>query len=153
MGLESVGDFAIQAILEKLGPQDIATVACVSKRFYSFASDDSLWIKICFRELALTQPFDHLGNPLPSFKVTPLPPFPPFLFNKFFFCVEQTSIIHIIRLDYNYVWEKKKQLFNSLIPSLRVNLGGSRSKGVNFVVFLHLSKWWGHAGVSPFSPL
>lgn len=69
MGLESVGDLAINVILKKLGAQDIARVACVSKRFSSSASDDTLWINLCFNELALTQPLDHLGNPLSSFKV------------------------------------------------------------------------------------
>ncbi|KAG4385227.1 hypothetical protein AAZX31_12G048900 [Glycine max] len=68
MGLESVGDLAINVILKKLGAQDIARVACVSKRFSSSASDDTLWINLCFNELALTQPLDHLGNPLSSFK-------------------------------------------------------------------------------------
>lgn len=69
MGLESVGDLAIHVILSKLGAQDTARVACVSKRFCSSASDDTLWINHCFHELALTQPLDHLGNPLSSFKV------------------------------------------------------------------------------------
>ncbi|KAG4973903.1 hypothetical protein AAZX31_11G123900 [Glycine max] len=68
MGLESVGDLAIHVILSKLGAQDTARVACVSKRFCSSASDDTLWINHCFHELALTQPLDHLGNPLSSFK-------------------------------------------------------------------------------------
>ncbi|XP_027910892.1 F-box protein SKIP16 [Vigna unguiculata] len=68
MGLESVGDLAINALLRKLEAEDIARVACASKRFRSFASDDTLWINLCFNELALTQPIDHLGNPFPSFK-------------------------------------------------------------------------------------
>lgn len=68
MGLEAVGDLAINVILKKLGAEDIARVACVSKRFSSSASDDTLWINLCFNELSLTQPIDHHGNPLPSFK-------------------------------------------------------------------------------------
>ncbi|TKY67469.1 F-box protein SKIP16 [Spatholobus suberectus] len=68
MGLESVGDLATNVILNKLGAEDIARVACASKRFRSSASDDTLWSNLCFHELALTQPVDHLGNPLPSFK-------------------------------------------------------------------------------------
>ncbi|CAJ1933348.1 unnamed protein product [Sphenostylis stenocarpa] len=68
MGLESVGDLAINVILNKLGAKDIARVACASKRFRSSASDDTLWSNLCFHELALNQPVDHLGNPLPSFK-------------------------------------------------------------------------------------
>lgn len=71
MGLESVGDLAINAILRKLEAEDIARVACASKRFRSSASDDTLWINLCFNELALTQPIDNLGNPFPSFKVAP----------------------------------------------------------------------------------
>lgn len=70
MDLESVGDLAIQLIMENLKPEDIATISCVSNRFRSFTSHDSLWFKICSTELSLTQPIDHLGNPLPSFKVT-----------------------------------------------------------------------------------
>ncbi|CAL5211591.1 unnamed protein product [Lathyrus oleraceus] len=68
MDLESVGDLAIQLIMENLKPEDIATISCVSNRFRSFTSHDSLWFKICSTELSLTQPIDHLGNPLPSFK-------------------------------------------------------------------------------------
>ncbi|WJX45580.1 F-box protein skip16 [Trifolium repens] len=68
MDLESVGDLAIHLILENLRPEDIASISCVSNRFKSFTSDDSIWSKICFHELSLTQPIDHLGNPLPSFK-------------------------------------------------------------------------------------
>ncbi|KAL2328868.1 hypothetical protein Fmac_022295 [Flemingia macrophylla] len=68
MGLESVGDLAINVILKKLGAEDIARVACTSKRFRSSASEDTVWINVCFHELALTQPQDHHGNPLPSFK-------------------------------------------------------------------------------------
>ncbi|XP_020217747.1 F-box protein SKIP16 [Cajanus cajan] len=68
MGLESVGDLAINVILKKLGAEDIARVACASKRFRSSASEDTLWMNLCFHELALTQPQDHLGNLLPSFK-------------------------------------------------------------------------------------
>lgn len=68
MDLESVGDLAIHEIMENLKPEDIARISCVNNRFKSFTSDDSLWSKICFRELSLTQPIDHLGNPLPSFK-------------------------------------------------------------------------------------
>ncbi|XP_027354407.1 F-box protein SKIP16 isoform X2 [Abrus precatorius] len=68
MGLESVGDLAINVILKKLGAEDIGRVGCVSKRFRSSASDDTLWINLCSNELALSQPLDHHGNPLPSFK-------------------------------------------------------------------------------------
>ncbi|KAK4286600.1 hypothetical protein QN277_003132 [Acacia crassicarpa] len=69
MGLESVGDLALHIILNKLGPEDIARVACVSKRFRSSASEDSLWFRVCSQDLCVTNPVDLLGNPLPSFKV------------------------------------------------------------------------------------
>ncbi|KAK7341568.1 hypothetical protein VNO80_24502 [Phaseolus coccineus] len=68
MGLESVGDLAINMILKKLEGEDVARVACASKRFRFSASDDTLWTNLCFHELALTRPIDHLGNPFPSFK-------------------------------------------------------------------------------------
>lgn len=68
MDLESVGGLALQMIMEKLNPEDIARVSRVNNRFRSFTSDNTLWFKICSNELHLTQPLDHLGNPLPSFK-------------------------------------------------------------------------------------
>ncbi|XP_028757198.1 F-box protein SKIP16 [Neltuma alba] len=70
MGLESVGDLALHIILAKLGPEDIARVACVSKKFRSSASEDSLWFRVCSQDLCVTNPVDPLGNPVPSFKVT-----------------------------------------------------------------------------------
>ncbi|KAA8531426.1 hypothetical protein F0562_006221 [Nyssa sinensis] len=68
MDLESLGDLAIHTILSKLGPTDTATLACVSKRFTVWASDDSLWCKFCSEDLDLSSPEDPLGNPTPSFK-------------------------------------------------------------------------------------
>ncbi|KAE9620438.1 putative F-box domain, ApaG domain, Knr4/Smi1-like domain-containing protein [Lupinus albus] len=68
--MERVEDLVVNEILKKLGAEDIGRVACVSKRFYSFSSEEPLWIHLCFRDLSLTQPLDHLGNPLPSFKET-----------------------------------------------------------------------------------
>lgn len=79
MGLESVGDLAINIILKKLEAEDVARVACASKRFRLSASEDTLWINLCFHELALTRPIDHLGNAYPSFKVAPF-----FNFSQFF---------------------------------------------------------------------
>nr|AFK42529.1 unknown [Lotus japonicus] len=71
MGLETVVDLAIHDVLRRLSPEDIARVACVSKKLRSLAfDDDSLWLTICISELDLHQPLDHLGNPLPSFKAT-----------------------------------------------------------------------------------
>ncbi|KAJ7980679.1 F-box protein SKIP16-like [Quillaja saponaria] len=69
MGLDSVGDLAINLILIKLDPEDIANVACVNKRLRDSASEDSLWFKICSDDLNLSDPIDHLGNPTPSFKI------------------------------------------------------------------------------------
>ncbi|KAK2970925.1 hypothetical protein RJ640_021178 [Escallonia rubra] len=68
MGLEIVGALAIHTVLSKLCPRDVAMVACVSKGFRTYASDDSLWSLICANELCLSSPQDSLGNPLPSFK-------------------------------------------------------------------------------------
>ncbi|KAF7824341.1 F-box protein SKIP16 [Senna tora] len=70
MGLESVGDLALHIILSKLGPEDTARIACVSKRFRASASEDSLWLRICSQDLDVSNPIDPLGNPVPSFKVT-----------------------------------------------------------------------------------
>ncbi|CAK9151924.1 unnamed protein product [Ilex paraguariensis] len=68
MGLESVGGLAIKIILTKLGPTESASVACVSKGFRVWASDDSLWSIFCANDLDLSSPLDHLGNPVSSFK-------------------------------------------------------------------------------------
>lgn len=70
MGLESVGDLALHIILTKLGPEDTARVACVSKRFRASASEDPLWFRFCSQDLGVTNPVDPHGNPAPSFKVT-----------------------------------------------------------------------------------
>lgn len=71
MGLEGVGDLALHLIFAKLSPKDSAIAACVSRKFRSSASEDSLWEKFCNQDLGLTDPIDHLGNPVPSFKVRP----------------------------------------------------------------------------------
>lgn len=70
MWFEEVGDLVIHVILSKLNPQDVAAVACVSKSFKVWASDESLWHKFCFHELQLSAPEDPHGNILPSFKAT-----------------------------------------------------------------------------------
>lgn len=70
MALESVGGLAMHIILSKLGPNDAASVASVSKRFKIWASDDeSLWSKFCSDDLELDSPIDPDGNPVPSFKI------------------------------------------------------------------------------------
>lgn len=71
MALENVGGLAMSIILSKLGPIDAASVASVSKRFRTWASDDdSLWSKFCSDDLDLDSPLDPDGNPVPSFKVS-----------------------------------------------------------------------------------
>jgi F-box protein 3 len=69
MGLDSVGDLALNIILTKLGPKETAKVSCVSKRFKDLASEESLWSLFCLQDLDLSAPLDHHGNPLRSFKV------------------------------------------------------------------------------------
>lgn len=71
MDLESAGDLAIHTILSKLGPNDTAAVACVSKRFKVYASDDSHWSKLCADELHLSSPQDPNGILANSFMVHP----------------------------------------------------------------------------------
>ncbi|XP_022979795.1 F-box protein SKIP16 [Cucurbita maxima] len=68
MEVEALGDLALHLIFAKLSPKDSAIAACVSRKFRSSASEDSLWEKFCNRDLGLTDPIDHLGNPVPSFK-------------------------------------------------------------------------------------
>ncbi|KAG6663865.1 hypothetical protein CIPAW_02G052100 [Carya illinoinensis] len=70
MGLDSVGDLALNVILTKLGPKETATAACVNKKLRSLASEDSLWFKFCSQDLHLNHPLDPLGNSTPSFKVS-----------------------------------------------------------------------------------
>ncbi|POO03608.1 F-box domain containing protein [Trema orientale] len=68
MGLESLGDLELNIILSNLGAEDTARASCVSKKLRESASEDSLWSHICAQDLALSQPLDPLGNPLPSFR-------------------------------------------------------------------------------------
>ncbi|KAK4718524.1 hypothetical protein R3W88_016862 [Solanum pinnatisectum] len=70
MDLERLGGLSMHIILSKLTPQDAASVACVSKRFRNWSSDDLLWSKFCADDLELSSPIDPLGNPLPSFKAS-----------------------------------------------------------------------------------
>ena len=68
--LESVGGLAMHVILSKLAPNDAALVACVSRRFRTWASDDdSLWSKFCSDDFQLNSPLDPVGNPTATFKV------------------------------------------------------------------------------------
>lgn len=71
MALENLGGLAMHIILSKLRPADTASVACVSRRLRTWASeDDSLWFKYCLDDLQFDSPQDPEGNPLPSFKVS-----------------------------------------------------------------------------------
>lgn len=69
MGLEAVGDLALHTILCKLGAEESAKAACVSKQLRASASEDPLWSHFCAKELDLSQPVDPHGNLAPSFKV------------------------------------------------------------------------------------
>ncbi|GFP95801.1 F-box protein skip16 [Phtheirospermum japonicum] len=71
MALETVGGLAMHIILSKLGPLQAASVACLSKRFRVWASEDTLWAQFCSDDLDLSSPLDPYGNPTPSFKVLP----------------------------------------------------------------------------------
>ncbi|MCD9645589.1 F-box protein skip16 [Datura stramonium] len=68
MDLEGLGGLTMHVILSKLAPQDAASVACVSKRFRNWSSDELLWSRFCADDLDLSSPLDPLGNPMPSFK-------------------------------------------------------------------------------------
>lgn len=69
MGLEGVGDLSLHIVLSKLGAEDAARVACVSRRLRVSSSEDSLWSEFCSRDLCLSAPLDPHGNPAHSFKV------------------------------------------------------------------------------------
>ncbi|XP_039033726.1 F-box protein SKIP16-like isoform X2 [Hibiscus syriacus] len=68
VGLDGLGDLALNIILSKLGPTDTVCVSCVSKSLRLSASDDSLWAQFCSQELHLSIPQDHQGNPVSCFK-------------------------------------------------------------------------------------
>ena len=69
MGLEDLGDLAINAIISKLDAKDTVAVSCVSKKLRVSASEESLWLNHCSQDLGLSAPIDPLGKPAPSFKV------------------------------------------------------------------------------------
>ncbi|XP_002271000.1 F-box protein SKIP16 isoform X1 [Vitis vinifera] len=70
MGLEDLGDLAINAIISKLDTKDTVAVSCVSKKLRVSASEESLWLNHCSQDLGLSAPIDPLGKPAPSFKET-----------------------------------------------------------------------------------
>ncbi|WCJ41300.1 SKP1/ASK-interacting protein 16 [Euphorbia peplus] len=69
MGLESVGDLALNEIFSKLGPKETAIVSCVSKRLKASASDEPLWSKFLLEDVQLSSPCDPQGHPLPSSRI------------------------------------------------------------------------------------
>ncbi|KAF3496815.1 hypothetical protein DY000_02051979 [Brassica cretica] len=69
MGLEEAGDLVLHIILSKIGPENTARVACVSKRLKVSASEDSLWSIFCSLDLNISTPLDPHGDPSPSFKM------------------------------------------------------------------------------------
>ncbi|KAJ0236080.1 F-box protein SKIP16 [Hirschfeldia incana] len=68
MGLEEAGDLVLHIILSKIGPENTARVACVSKRLKLSASEESLWSIFCSLDLNISTPLDPHGDPSPSFK-------------------------------------------------------------------------------------
>ena len=67
---EALGEFAIHIVISKLDPNDTARIACVNRKFKSWASEDCFWSLHCANELSISSPVDPLGNPAPSFKVS-----------------------------------------------------------------------------------
>ncbi|VYS45164.1 unnamed protein product [Arabidopsis thaliana] len=68
MGLEDAGDLVLHIVLSKIGPENTARVACVSKRLKVSASEESLWSIFCSNDLNISTPLDPHGDPAPSFK-------------------------------------------------------------------------------------
>ncbi|KAL1202140.1 F-box protein SKIP16 [Cardamine amara subsp. amara] len=68
MGLEDAGDLVLHIVLSKIGPEDTARVACVSKRLHVSASEESLWSIFCYLDLNISTPLDPHGDSAPSFK-------------------------------------------------------------------------------------
>ncbi|KAJ4878897.1 F-box protein SKIP16 [Raphanus sativus] len=68
MGLEEAGDLVLHIILSKIGPENTARVACVSKRLKVSASEDSLWSIFSSHDLNISTPLGPHGDPSPSFK-------------------------------------------------------------------------------------
>lgn len=69
MGLEDLGDLALNSIVSKLDAKDTVAVSCVSKKLRVSASEESLWLNHCTQDIGLSAPVDPRGNPAPSFKV------------------------------------------------------------------------------------
>ncbi|CAN8295366.1 unnamed protein product [Cochlearia groenlandica] len=68
MGLEDAEGLVLHIILSKIGPENTARVACVSKRLNISASEESLWSIFCSIDLNITTPIDPRGDSSPSFK-------------------------------------------------------------------------------------
>ncbi|KAL0865421.1 hypothetical protein Bca101_044539 [Brassica carinata] len=68
MSLEDAEDLVLHIILSKLGPENTARVACVSKRLHVSASEESLWSIFCSLDLNISTPLHPHGDSAPSFK-------------------------------------------------------------------------------------
>ncbi|KAJ6859969.1 F-box protein SKIP16-like isoform X1 [Populus alba x Populus x berolinensis] len=118
MGLDSVGDLALNIILKKLGPKETAKVSSVSKRFKDLASEKSLWSLFCLRDLDLSAPLDHHGNPLPSFKAT-------YKLWREAFCMYPWSLVKRVKS----CWDRLKSWFTANFPEVKATLGRGASEG------------------------
>ncbi|KAJ6866050.1 F-box protein SKIP16-like isoform X2 [Populus alba x Populus x berolinensis] len=120
MGLDSVGDLALNIILTKLGPKETAKVSSVSKRFKDLASEESLWSLFCLRDLDLSAPLDHHGNPLPSFKAT-------YKLWREAFCMYPWSLVKRVKS----CWDRLNSWFTTNFPEVKATLGRGASEGEN----------------------
>ncbi|CAH8308985.1 unnamed protein product [Eruca vesicaria subsp. sativa] len=68
MSLEDAEDLVLHIILSKVGPENTARVACVSKRLHVSASEESLWSIFCSLDLNISTPLHPHGDYAPSFK-------------------------------------------------------------------------------------
>ncbi|XP_073262029.1 F-box protein SKIP16 isoform X1 [Populus alba] len=118
MGLDSVGDLALNIILTKLGPKETAKVSSVSKRFKDLASEESLWSLFCLRDLDLSAPLDHHGNPLPSFKAT-------YKLWREAFCMYPWSLVKRVKS----CWDRLNSWFTTNFPEVKATLGRGASEG------------------------
>ncbi|XP_061947939.1 F-box protein SKIP16-like isoform X2 [Populus nigra] len=118
MGLDSVGDLALNIILTKLGPKETAKVSCVSKRFKDLASEESLWSLFCLQDLDLSAPLDHHGNPLPSFKAT-------YKLWREAFCMYPWSLVKRVKS----CWDRLKSWLATNFPEVKATLGRGASEG------------------------
>ncbi|KAG5375635.1 hypothetical protein IGI04_040231 [Brassica rapa subsp. trilocularis] len=68
MSLEDAEDLVLHMILSKVGPENTARVACVSKRLQVSASEESLWSIFCSLDLNISTPLhDYIPMEILSF--------------------------------------------------------------------------------------